>query len=119
MARNWEGLSDNYRNRLEGAGIDREAYMRGDSLSEARGHGFDREAIIDRIQEQKIDMYGGKDSFNPERSRKAIDRDTETGEKRSKEDLKKILKAYQNANNRQDLMEELDEDDLGDADKYH
>lgn len=119
MARDWDALSDNYRERLERGGIDREAYDRGDSLSSARGHGFDREGIIDRIQEHKIDMYGGKESFNPERSRKAIDKDTETGEKRSKEDLKKILRAYENANNREELMEELEEDDLDDADKYH
>lgn len=38
MARDWEGLDENYRARLERKGIDRAAYESGVSLKAARGH---------------------------------------------------------------------------------
>ena len=125
MARNWDSLSEPYQHRLERAGIDREAYSRGDSLSEARGHGSSRESLIDQIQAYKIAEHGGKRSFNTERSRKNVDIDTESKHKRSTTELKDILKHYEKQERlrltRDEMLadEDGDWDDYLDADKYH
>lgn len=128
MARNWENLSAAYRHRLEINGVDKESYESGANLSEARGHGPRREDLIDQIQEYKIDLYGDKPRFNVGRSRKNIDRDTETGHKRTVTELKEILNIYSRINGiggeeyydgRDDLYAALVESGLEDADKYH
>ncbi len=45
--RNWEALSDSYRARLQRGGITRDAYLRGENLGAARGHGETPERKID------------------------------------------------------------------------
>ena len=123
--KSWDSLSEPYRQRLERAGIDRETHARGENLSAARGHGFDREAVIDQIEQYKIAQYGHSQKYNSERSRKNIDRNTETHQKRSAAELRKILKqAKQQARNpmtRDEMLADDDGDweDFLDADKYH
>lgn len=105
--RNWNALSDSYRQRLERAGVDRRDYERGASLAGARGHAetperpsqasperyvdyFNRrEKLINSIQAMKRELYGSKDSFNAKRSREAVDKNPKTGKSRTLKELKR------------------------------
>lgn len=108
--RNWNALSTSYQQRLERAGVSRREYEQGVSVQSARGHANTperpsaarperhgeylerqayRERLIDRIQAGKREYFAGKDNFNDKNSRKAIDRNTETGRKRSVKELER------------------------------
>lgn len=137
--RNWNALSESYRDRLERHGISRRDYERGASVQAARGHAATperpsqasperhgaylsrREAAIDRIQAVKVNRYGDRPSFNRDRSRKAIDTHDSTGDKRSVRDLERLAAMY-DAAEEDDLEGEEWYADLGDdsdADHYH
>lgn len=105
--RNWNALSDSYRQRLERAGVSRREYERGVSLSSARGHATTperpsqasperhsdyfnrRERLINSIQSMKRELYGTKEAFNSKRSREAIDKNPKTGRSRSIKELER------------------------------
>jgi hypothetical protein len=117
-ARNWSGLSDNYRKRLEKAGVTRQEYESGAKLEKARGHGQTPEhperlktpeegkedkykryrekikRIIREIQDFKRDKWGppyqGVGPFNEKRSEMAVRKDPETGKARGVKDLNVI-----------------------------
>lgn len=119
--RNWDSLSGGYRQRLERAGVNRVQYERGDNLQAARGHSggeghVTRKDYIDRIQAVKVERYGDKPSFHAARSRKAIDRHAESGEKRPLSDLKAIAIALENDD--EESLAEMDID-YEDALYYH
>lgn len=121
MARNWEGLSEPYRHRLEARGIDRNDYESGVSLSAARGHGQTRESLVNEIQSYKIALHGDRPRFKERGSLRAIDRNDD-GQKRSVSDLKQIAAAYRHGMRQNDIDSiyyQLREDDFSDADKYH
>jgi hypothetical protein len=119
MARNWDGLSEPYKHRLESHGISRNEYESGVSLSHARGHGLSRDQLIDRIQSRKIDMHGDHRKFNERRSRKAIVTESETGRTRTNAELRRIAEIYNQAEDYPELYDQLREDELSDADHYH
>lgn len=56
MARNWQGLSPDYRHRLERSGITQQQYESGISLTKARGHQFT--APFNRWLKRQENFYG-------------------------------------------------------------
>jgi len=124
MARNWDGLSESYRNRLQSNGVTRNDYESGASLSVARGHGLTRDALIAEIQGYKTELYGNNRKWNEDRSLKHIDKSAETGQKRTVSELKEIASTYRNAKQDDDFTHDaiyfqLREDDLEDAGFYN
>jgi len=124
MARNWDGLSDNYRHRLESHGISRNEYESGAVLSQARGHGLTRDALIAEIQGFKTDLFGDKRKWNEAKSLKHIDRNLD-GHKRTTAELRAIANALRETRNQnhKEWMDsaffQLREDDLDDAGFYN
>jgi hypothetical protein len=120
--RNWDSLSGGYRQRLERAGVTRVQYERGDNLQAARGHSggeghYTRKDYIDQIEAIKRERYGDKPSFNAGRSRKAVDRHAETGEKRELKELKAL--ASHMADDTEYELDDLGYEDWEDALYYH
>jgi hypothetical protein len=116
--RNWDTLSGGYRERLSRAGVTRTQYERGDNLQAARGHSggeghVTRRDYIDQIQAVKVKRYGDRPAFNAGRSRKAIDRHSESGQKRDLTELKAIANALDN--DTEDELEDLGYEDWEDA----
>lgn len=119
MARNWDELSDNYRGRLERKGISRNEYESGVNLSEARGHGLSREALIEKIQDHKSDLFGGKRRWNGDKSEKHLRQDLD-GDRRSTEDLRKIARIFDHySDDTHMLWETLTDEGYEDAGFYN
>ena len=123
MARNWDGLSDNYRHRLESGGVSRDDYESGAPLSHARGH-VSRDGLIAEIQGYKAELYGENRKWNEARSLRHIDKSVETGQKRTVSELKEIASTYRNAKRSDDFTHDaiyyqLREDDMEDAGFYN
>src|SRR5579863_2991202 len=116
MARDWDGLSNDYRHRLESHGISRNEYESGANLSSARGH-VSRSDLVNEIQGMKADMFADKRRWNEEKSLKHIEKNSD-GERRSVSELKAIATALRDtrSENNGDWMDsafyQLREDDL-------
>jgi hypothetical protein len=126
MARNWDSLSDSYRHRLERNGVSRDDYESGQSLSVARGHGLNRDALIAEIQGYKRELHDGARRWNESKSLKHIVKSNE-GEIRTVAQLREIAKAYRQTKEdsqtraewQDSLFFQLSEDDLEDAGFYN
>jgi hypothetical protein len=120
VRKSWHFLSTDYRVRLERHGIN-EANHATASLGEIRGHGPDRQQLINEIWNYKVALHGAKPKFNAKRSFKNITIDTETGKRRTNKELRAIAKAYRNniSEGYSAIFYQLNEDGTEDADKYH
>lgn len=88
MARKgWDGLSPEYRSRLERGGVSKSAYERGESIKSARGHErtperpnlsnpqqfpqyhSERQRLINVVNIKKERLFGASPKWNPTRAR--------------------------------------------------
>lgn len=115
--RQWDALSESYRNRLERHGITAHDYERGVSVQAARGHsqGEGKERLARDIDRLKSAEYGHKESFNKARSEKAV-RERPDGSSRTKAEMRAVL-AFMEGDEDYDYEEWQDE--IDDALYYH
>ena len=136
MARNWESLSSDYRERLQRKGISRGEYESGASLAGARGHKatpehperaekhperyeayiFKRDELVSQIFNLKESLYGGSSKWNAERALRSINK-TAKGKVRSIASLNRVLDVLERTHSLE-AFAELEENDR-DALFYH
>ena len=135
-SRNWEGLSQDYRERLQRKGITRSQYESGISLAGARGHKatperperaekhperyeayvFKRDELVSQIFDLKENLYGGSSKWNAERALRSINK-TAKGRVRSIASLNRVLDVLERTHSLE-AFAELEENDR-DALYYH
>lgn len=137
MARNWDALSESYRERLERGGITRAEYQAGASVSAARGHAatperpsraeanpekyaaylFKRDKYVQTILRAKGQAFSSRDTYKAKSSRWHVN-NFQNGKTRSIASLKRIVAAIEAHDNLDDAMQDLESDDV-DALYYH
>lgn len=126
MARNWGSLSNDYRKRLQRAGITQGDYEAGSSLANARGHAQTperperaernpkkygnylqrRASLVNDIIRLKTEKFYGKEKYLPSSNRKAANNDP-YGKSHSVDRLIRVKKALADHENWQDIVAAL------------